>query len=159
VEESLYAALRGELAGTTRLDLQLHPQELGAISVALTLRNGEVRARIRSEKDETADLLSRQAEAIRASLEQQGVKVDKIEVRLHDPSDNDGGDDGGRRQNPDQRDARQEKDSPREELARLHILANIRNSFMDSENEILEQPVHYSGQTARHADRALHLVA
>ncbi|MDR2745759.1 MAG: flagellar hook-length control protein FliK [Desulfovibrio sp.] len=157
VEESLYSALRGGIAGTTRLDLQLHPQELGAISIALTLHNGEVRARIRPEKGETADLLSGQAEAIRASLEQQGVKVDKIEVRLHDPSNNDG--EGGWRQNPDRRDARQEKDSPRDELTRLRTLANIRNSFMNSENEILEQPVHYHGQTARHADRILHLVA
>ncbi|MDR2056099.1 MAG: flagellar hook-length control protein FliK [Desulfovibrio sp.] len=159
VEESLYSALRGEVAGTTRLDIRLHPQELGAISVALTLHNGEVRACIRSEKDETADLLSRQAETIRASLEQQGVKVDRIEVQLHNPSDSDGGDDGGHRQTPDQRDARQEKDSLRDEFTLLHALANIRNSFMNAENEILEQPVHYHGQTARYADRALHLVA
>ncbi|MDR1659528.1 MAG: flagellar hook-length control protein FliK [Desulfovibrio sp.] len=159
VEENLYAALRGEAAGTTRLDLQLHPQELGAISIALTLHNGEVRARIRSEKDETAELLSRQAEAIRASLEQQGVKVDRIEVRPHGPSNNDGGDEAGQRQNPDQPGARQEKDSPRDDPSYLRALANMRNSFVNSDNKILEQPVHYHGQTARYADQALHLVA
>ncbi|MDR3357767.1 MAG: flagellar hook-length control protein FliK [Desulfovibrio sp.] len=157
VEQSLYAALRGEAPATTRLDLQLHPRELGSISIALTLHNGEVRALIRSEKEETADLLSRQAEGIRASLEQQGVKVDKIEVRHQDQANSDGGGDG--RQNLDQHNARREKDSLRDELDRLHTLANIRNSLMNSGNEILEQPVHYAGQTARHADRTLHLVA
>jgi flagellar hook-length control protein FliK len=159
VRESLYAALRNEFPRTARLDLQLHPQELGAISIALTLHNGEVHARIRPEKDETAELLSRQAEIIRTNLEQQGVKVDRIEVLFHDPSNNDGGDNGGPRQNPDQTGARQEKDSLRDDLARLRALANIRNSFMNPDNEILEQPVHYHKETARYADQALHLVA
>ena len=42
--------------GGTRLDLQLNPQELGSITVSLSVRNGEVSAVIRSEKSETNDM-------------------------------------------------------------------------------------------------------
>lgn len=79
VERGLLSALKD---GGTRLDLQLHPQELGAITLTLTARNGEVSARIRSEKSETAEMVTRQLDTIRANLEQQGIKVDKIEVQL-----------------------------------------------------------------------------
>ncbi|MDR1776624.1 MAG: flagellar hook-length control protein FliK [Desulfovibrio sp.] len=160
VQENIRAALREVRDGheTTRLDVQLHPQELGAISIALISRNGEVTARIRADRDETAEMLARQTEQVRAGLEAQGVRVEKIEVQLHNRSEEQARDDIGR-QNPDQNSAWQEKDSRRETLFRQRTLATIRNSFTNSEPEILEQPVHYSGLTARYADQALHLVA
>ncbi|MDE5878564.1 MAG: flagellar hook-length control protein FliK, partial [Desulfovibrio sp.] len=57
VEQGMLTAMRD---GATRLDLQLHPQELGAITITLVARNGEVSAQIRSEKSETADMVARQ---------------------------------------------------------------------------------------------------
>lgn len=152
VERGLLSALKD---GGTRLDLQLHPQELGAITLTLTARNGEVSARIRSEKSETAEMVTRQLDTIRANLEQQGIKVDKIEVQLQSQQ----GDDGRQWQNLDQHNSRQEEDARREELARLKNLATLRNSSENMQPEILEQPVHSLTQTARYATQSLHVVA
>ena len=152
VERGLLSALKD---GGTRLDLQLHPQELGAITLTLTARNGEVSARIRSEKSETAEMVTRQLDTIRANLEQQGIKVDKIEVQLQSQQ----GDDGRQWQNLDQHNSRQEEDARREELARLKNLATLRNSGENMQPEILEQPVHSLTQTARYATQSLHVVA
>lgn len=152
VESGLLSALKD---GGSRLDLQLHPQELGAITLTLTARNGEVSARIRSEKSETAEMVSRQLDSIRANLEQQGIKVDKIEVQIQ----NQQSDDGRQWQNLDQHNSRQEEDARREELARLKNLATLRNSEENSDSGVLEQPVHSLGQTARYATQSLHVVA
>lgn len=152
VERGLLSTLKDS---GTRLDLQLHPQELGAITLTLTARNGEVSARIRSEKSETAEMVTRQLDTIRANLEQQGIKVDKIEVQLQSQQ----GDDGRQWQNLDQHNSRQEEDARREELARLKNLATLRNSGENIQTEILEQPVHSLTQTARYATQSLHVVA
>lgn len=152
VEQGLLTALKG---GGTRLDLQLNPQELGAITITLTARNGEVSARIRSEKTETAEMVTRQLDAIRINLEQQGIKVDKIEVQLENKQQ----DDGSLWQNLDQHNSRQEEEARREELSRLKNLSTMRNASRNTEIEALEQPVHSLTQTARYSTRALHVVA
>ena len=151
VEQGLLSSSRN---GTTRLDLQLHPQELGAITLSLSLRNGEVSATIRSEKTETAEIVTRQLDAIRANLEQQGLKVDKVEVQLssHQQDEN-------AWQNLDQHNSWQEEDARREELARLKQLSTLRNTLDNSEGTILEQPVHSSAHAARYATRSLNVVA
>ncbi|MDE7241995.1 flagellar hook-length control protein FliK, partial [Desulfovibrio sp.] len=153
VEQGMLTAMRD---GATRLDLQLHPAELGAITITLVARNGAVSSQIRSEKSETAEMVSRQLDTIRVNLEQQGIKVDKIEVQMENSAD----------QNPStawqdlgQHNARQEEDARREELARLRNLATVRNNTRNSDSTVLEQPVHISGQTARYAGQAMHLVA
>ena len=155
VESGLLTALRG---GGSRLDLQLHPQELGAITITLTSRNGEVSAHIRSERSETAEMLSRQLDAIRVNLEQQGIKVDKVEVHLQQ---RDSQENSGYRQwqSADQHNSFQEEDARREELARLKNMANIRNNTTNNEDEDLEQPVQSMGQTAENAAGSLNLVA
>ncbi|MDY0258569.1 MAG: flagellar hook-length control protein FliK [Desulfovibrio sp.] len=151
VEQGLLSSSRN---GTTRLDLQLHPQELGAITLSLSLRNGEVSATIRSEKTETAEIVTRQLDAIRANLEQQGLKVDKVEVQLssHQQDEN-------AWQNLDQHNSWQEEDARREELARLKQLSTMRNPTDNSDGTILEQPVHSSAHAARYATRSLNVVA
>lgn len=151
VEQGLLSTSKN---GATRLDLQLHPQELGSITITLTARNGEVSAIIRSEKTETAEMVSRQMDAIRINLEQQGLKVDKIEVQLENRQQ-----DEGLWQNMDQHNSWQEEDARREELARLKNLASLRNSNGNSNLSTLEQPVHSLTQTARSATRSLHVVA
>lgn len=152
VEQGMLSSLR---SGGTRLDLQLNPEQLGAITISLTARNGEVSAIIRSEKTETAELMSRQLDTIRVNLEQQGIKVDKIEVQLQ----NRDSEQGNTWQNLDQHNARQEEDARREELARLKNLSNMRNSTDNDELSTLEQPVQYTLHTAINAGRALNVVA
>lgn len=148
VEQGMLTAMRD---GGTRLDLQLHPQELGALTITLVARNGEVTARLRSEKPETAEMLQRQADIIRVNLEQQGVKVDKIEVQLEDrqgQNDNAFADLGGHN-------ARQEENARRQELQRMRNLATVRNNTISE----LAQGLHNMSQSARYAGNALHVVA
>lgn len=151
VEQGLLSSFR---SGTTRLDLQLHPQELGAITLSLSLRNGEVSATIRSEKTETAEMVTRQLEAIRTNLEQQGLKVDKVEVQLNSRQQ-----DENAWQNLNQHNSWQEEDARREELSRLKNLSTMRNTRNNLDETTLEQPVHSHTHAARYATRSLHVVA
>ncbi|MTJ92792.1 MAG: flagellar hook-length control protein FliK [Desulfovibrio sp.] len=152
VEQGMLSTIKG---GGTRLDLQLNPQELGSINVTLSVRNGEVSAIIRSEKSEIAEMINRQVDAIRTNLEQQGVKVDKVEVRQETYQEQN----STTWQDFNQHNARQEEDARREELARLKNLATIRNSSSGAEISTLEQPVHSLGHTARYATSNLNVVA
>ncbi len=152
VEQGMLSAAKG---GGTRLDLQLNPQELGSITVSLSVRNGEVSAVIRSEKSETTDMINRQVDAIRTNLEQQGLKVDKLEVRQETRQEQN----STTWQDFSQHNSRQEEDARREELARLKNLATVRNSTNNADISTLEQPVHSLGNTARYATSNLNVVA
>lgn len=156
VQDGFLQAMRSNVR---RLDVELHPAELGAITLTLTMRNGEVSAQIRSEKSETAELVSQQLENIRINLEQQGFKVDKLEVGLQNQQKDLAESNDNQWQNMQQHNARQEEDARREELAHLQNLANIRNSRIYSEENDLAHPMHIIGETARYATRSLHVVA
>lgn len=152
VEQGMLTTLKG---GGSRIDLQLNPQELGAITVSLTVRNGEVSAVIRSEKSETTDIINRQVDAIRTNLEQQGLKVDKVEVRQESRQEQN----SATWQDFNQHNSQQEEDARREELARLRNLAIVRNSSANANISTLEQPVHSIGNTARYTTSNLNVVA
>ena len=156
VQDGFLQAMRSNVR---RLDVELHPAELGAITLTLTMRNGEVSAQIRSEKSETAELVSQQLENIRINLEQQGFKVDKLEVGLQNQQKDLAESNGDQWQNMQQHNARQEEDARREELAHLQNLANLRNSRIYPEENDLAHPMHIIGETARYATRSLHVVA
>lgn len=154
VQNGLLSALRN---GGTRLDLQLNPVELGSIAITLSSRNGEVTAQIRTEKTETMQAMQQQAEAIRLQLEQQGVKIDKIEVQLQNQGNNQQADSGW--QNMQQHNTWAEQDARREELSRLRNLAMVRNSAGNKENTGLAHSMRDTEQTAIYATRRLNVVA
>lgn len=154
VQNGLLSALRN---GGTRLDLQLNPVELGSIAITLSSRNGEVTAQIRTEKTETMQAMQQQAEAIRLQLEQQGVKIDKIEVQLQNQGNNQQADSGW--QNMQQHNTWAEQDARREELSRLRNLAMVRNSAGNKENAGLAHSMQDTEQTAIYATRRLNVVA
>lgn len=145
VESGMLTAMRD---GATRLDLQLHPAELGNVGITLIARNGELTAQIRSEKGETAEMLQRQLDAIRVNLEQQGVKIDKIEVMLENNDPRQDFLDMG------QHNARQEEGMRRQEMQRMRNLAALRN-----EDSGAARDLHNGGQQAAHSGTALHVVA
>lgn len=154
VQNGLLSALRN---GGTRLDLQLNPVELGSIAITLSSRNGEVTAQIRTEKTETMQAMQQQAEAIRLQLEQQGVKIDKIEVQLQNQGNNQQPDNGW--QNMQQHNTWAEQDARREELSRLRNLAMVRNSAGNQEKTALAHSMQDTEQTAIYATRRLNVVA
>lgn len=150
VEQGLLTAMRD---GATRLDLQLHPAELGSIAVTLIARNGEITAQIRSEKSETAELVSKQLDTIRVNLEQQGLKVDKIEVQLENKGENS----GNSFDNLEQHNARQEESAFRQDLQRLRNLAAVRK--LDADGNNMAQNMQDMRRQAIYAAQGLHVVA
>lgn len=67
--------------GNKQLTVQLNPENLGKLHVVLQSRGDEVRAVIRADNPETARMLTDQLESIRNSLQEQGVKVSRLEVQ------------------------------------------------------------------------------
>ena len=152
VESGVLSAMRD---GSNRLSLQLNPLELGNITLTLTARNGEISASIRSEKTETAEMLQAQLDVIRTNLEQQGIKVDSLEVRQEDS----GSESNAWQQDVNQHNNWQEEDSRRQANQRFRTLATLRNADDSASSTILAQPVHSDTQTARYAGQSLHIVA
>ncbi len=72
----------------TKLEVRLNPVELGAVNVILTAKDGELRALIQPEKEETMHTINQQIAAIKKELEAQGVKLESIEVELRSDDQN-----------------------------------------------------------------------
>ncbi|MBU1247218.1 MAG: flagellar hook-length control protein FliK [Proteobacteria bacterium] len=83
VDQAILKSLTG---GGKRLTLQLSPEHLGSINVALTVKNSEVSATIRADNHEVARIITDQLESLRQSLEDQGLKVSKLEVQTQLPN-------------------------------------------------------------------------
>jgi flagellar hook-length control protein FliK len=67
--------------GAKQLTLQLSPADLGQLNVILQVKNKEVHASIRAENHDTAKMLTENMAALKTALEQQGLKVAKVEVQ------------------------------------------------------------------------------
>jgi len=94
--------------GSRQVTLILQPEELGNLSVTLTVKEKEVRAVIKAESPETSALLQDQAATIRKSLEDQGFKVTKLDVQTGLAQDNPSSRQGGAEQ---QAQARQQQEN------------------------------------------------
>lgn len=79
--------LRQLADGSRQMTLQLNPAELGNLTLVLSVKSGEVKALIRAENPETTALLADQMDQIRASLEEQGLKVAQLDVETQLPGD------------------------------------------------------------------------
>ncbi|MGE4537811.1 MAG: flagellar hook-length control protein FliK [Desulfovibrio sp.] len=71
-----------------QLTLNLSPDELGKLSVTLTVKDKEVKAIIKADNADTAAMLHDQAAHIKKTLEDQGFKVTKLEVQTGVAQDN-----------------------------------------------------------------------
>jgi hypothetical protein len=80
VQRGLAQVLR-QRGGT--LHMKLAPAELGEVRIELRLERGRVGGTIEAGSEAARDLLSRNLDALKASLERRGVTVDRLDVRLH----------------------------------------------------------------------------
>jgi len=67
--------------GVKQLTVQLSPENLGKLTVALQVNGKDVSATIRAESPEAARIINEQLDIIKTALEEQGLKVDKLEVQ------------------------------------------------------------------------------
>ena len=73
--------MRSLADGTKQLSIQLTPENLGAVTVLLSMKNKELTAILRPESPEAAKAIEDQLHNLRLTLEQQGLKVERLEVR------------------------------------------------------------------------------
>ena len=68
--------------GEKSITLQLKPEALGSITLMLTSdKNKEIRATIKAESPEAARVIAEQMVSLKKSIEDQGIKVAKLEVQ------------------------------------------------------------------------------
>jgi flagellar hook-length control protein FliK len=67
--------------GAKQLTLQLTPENLGKLSIVLSVHGKEVSATIRAENSDAHKIISDHLHIIKQSLEAQGLKVDKLDVQ------------------------------------------------------------------------------
>lgn len=151
VEQAMLSAMRD---GNKKLELQLTPVDLGTLTLTLTTRNGEVSAIIRSERSETSDLMVRQLDMLRTNLEQQGIKVDKLEVQTQTQNQQ-----NDPWQSMQQHNNQQEEHARREQIDRMRNLGKVRNSSANMDITTLEQGLQLTTRTAENAAQSIHIVA
>jgi flagellar hook-length control protein FliK len=78
VEQGL---LQGARQGAQMLTLQLDPAELGSMTLVLRYNDGELRASIRTENAQSAEVLMERLAELKASLEEAGIKVAELDVQ------------------------------------------------------------------------------
>ena len=76
--------------GTKQLTLQLEPAELGRLHMVMQSKDGEVSIMLRAETKDAGNMLTEQLSHLRTQLEQQGVKVARMEVQTQLQGQNQG---------------------------------------------------------------------
>lgn len=69
-------------AGTTSMEMQLNPENLGKIYLSVTEREGVIRAQLAASNETVKEALETQLVELRQAMNQQGIKVDAIEVTV-----------------------------------------------------------------------------
>ena len=125
------------------------------MTISLVAHNGEISAHIKADNAETAALLGQQADLIRSHLEEQGVKVDSIEVELREQNSSQ----QQLLQDMESHNSFQQEDARREQLRRLRNLASLENRNGTDSSGQLERSVHSHRETETSASRLLDRVA
>ncbi len=65
---------------STRINLKLHPAELGELKIDITLKEGSIRANVYAQSQHVQELLEKNMPKLRTALEQQGFVIEEIVV-------------------------------------------------------------------------------
>lgn len=65
-----------------QMELQLHPASLGTVQIAVTSKAGVVSATIQAQTEAVKNAIEAQVVTLRDNLEQQGIKVEAVEVTV-----------------------------------------------------------------------------
>lgn len=133
--------------GRKQLTLELNPGDLGKLNVVLQSKDGEVNVMFRAEHQDTGRVLSEQLAQLKTHLENQGIKVGKMEVQtqLQDQNLGQGW------QGADKHNLAQEQQNLVEKRGLMRLL---RQDAEPVAQELLNDP-----ETARIAQEGLYVVA
>lgn len=79
--------LKNAIDGSHQIVMRLDPPEMGKLTLSLTVANGEVKALIRTDKEATTGIIQEQLTQLKASLEEQGLKVSSLDVQTRAQND------------------------------------------------------------------------
>ena len=65
-----------------RMSIKLQPEELGRIEIDLTVEQGRIKAQIVAQNQQVQEVLERHLPRLREALEQQGLKLDQLQVSV-----------------------------------------------------------------------------
>ncbi len=141
------AVLKDLGQGTKQLTVQLEPENLGPVNVTLQVKGKEVQAVISSDNKDTVALIQDRMDTIRQTLEDQGLKVAKLEVRssLADS------------QQFTQWSGAESHNQAQEQEARSQWLGRMRS--MRPDNDFLAQDMQTVAMGANNAQSGLHIIA
>lgn len=133
--------------GKKQLTVQLTPENLGKLNIMLQVNGKEVSAVIKADNGESARLIADNIDIIKASLEEQGLKVEKLEVQTSLSG---------------QRDAQDWFGKNEHNLAReremMDAMRNHMRSMRDDDGE-LAQEMQNMREQAINAGQGLHVIA
>lgn len=86
-ESQILDQVIGRMAGernqeVSRMSIKLQPEELGRIEIDLTLEQGRIKAQMVAQNQHVQEVLERHLPRLREALEQQGLKLDQIQVSV-----------------------------------------------------------------------------
>jgi flagellar hook-length control protein FliK len=116
----------------TQMELQLHPASLGTVNVSLISKGGAVTAQFTTQSEQVRAAIEAQATTLQQDLENQGVKVEAIEVTVESHQ---------MERNLDQENSRREKEGEQsEESLRATRRANINlRTLGEDGSDVLEE--------------------
>lgn len=113
--------------GLTSLEMQLHPESLGTLHIQISNREGAVTAQFIAQNESVKAALESQVMELKENLEQQGVKVEAVEVTIAEYSLD---------RNPDGNEASSEQGKQSKRGGRN---LNLRELNLDEEEDLTEE--------------------
>ncbi|MHC1700633.1 MAG: flagellar hook-length control protein FliK [Humidesulfovibrio sp.] len=132
--------------GRKQMTLELDPANLGRLQVMLQVKDKDVHAILRADDPETAKMLTAQMDTIKKALEDQGLKVQSLEVQTGLASRQD-----QQLFSADQHNQAQERQDLSNLFSRLRMLR--------SDGNALAQEMHNPGMQEILSDKGLHVIA
>ncbi len=120
--------------GVTEMEIQLQPASLGNINLQLTLRNGAVTAQFIAQNEEVKNAIEQQVVQLKTTLEEQGVKIEAVEVTIASHEFERAMEQGGQWQN----DEREEQAADTTRNRRRVVLSELEDEEELSTEEILQ---------------------
>ena len=116
------------------MEIQLQPASLGNINLQLTLRNGAVTAQFIAQNEEVKNAIEQQVVQLKSTLEEQGVKIEAVEVTIASHEFERAMEQGGQWQNEQQ----EEQASNASKARRRVVLSELEAEDELSSDEILQ---------------------
>lgn len=113
--------------GLTNLEMQLHPESLGTLHIQISNKEGAVTAQFIAQNESVKAALESQVMELKENLEQQGVKVEAVEVTIAEYSLD---------RNPDGNEASSEQGKQGKRGSRN---LNLRDLELDGEEDLTEE--------------------